>query len=119
MIYGVEPNADHHAQLRERARQAGLEGKYVIVPVGIEDLGERWVKRGEVDSVVTVLCLCSIPRPAFMIGELYRYVKEGGFWILYEHVKVKEGRWVGYYAGESFLICSSYFSWFTANFILT
>jgi SAM-dependent methyltransferase len=90
-IYGVEPNVDHHPRLRERIVQAGLQDKYVIVPVGIEDLGEEWVKKGSVDSVITVLCLCSIPTPEYMISQLYQYIKKGGIWIIYEHVKTKEG----------------------------
>jgi len=53
-IYGVEPNVDQHAKLRERVKEAGLEDLYVIVPVGVEDLGEKWVKRGEVDTIVTI-----------------------------------------------------------------
>ncbi|KAG9232894.1 S-adenosyl-L-methionine-dependent methyltransferase [Amylocarpus encephaloides] len=96
-IYGVEPNVDHHPRLKEKITEAGLQDKYVIVPLGIQDLGEKWVKRGTVDSVVTIQCLCSIPRPREMIEDLYGYIKEGGNWVLYEHVKVKEGRWVGSY----------------------
>ncbi|TVY62916.1 hypothetical protein LSUE1_G007962, partial [Lachnellula suecica] len=62
-IYGVEPNRDHHAALRKQIERCGLEGVYEIVPVGIEDLGRgRWVKEETVDGVVTVLCLCSVPR---------------------------------------------------------
>ena len=53
-IYGVEPNVDQHAKLRERVKEAGLEDVYVIVPVGVEDLEEKWVKRGEVDTIVTI-----------------------------------------------------------------
>ncbi|KAH7420042.1 S-adenosyl-L-methionine-dependent methyltransferase [Cadophora sp. MPI-SDFR-AT-0126] len=87
-IYGVEPNVDQHPKLRERVKEAGLEDIYVIVPVGVEDLGEKWVKRGEVDTIVTIQCLCSVSEPKKMIGELYVYLKDGGSWILYEHVVV-------------------------------
>ncbi|KAH6674245.1 S-adenosyl-L-methionine-dependent methyltransferase [Halenospora varia] len=96
-IYGVEPNVDHHVGLRKRIQEAGLEDKYIILPVGIEDLGTKSVKKESVDSVITIHCLCSIPAPRFMINELYGYIKEGGCWIVYEHVKVKEGRWVAPY----------------------
>lgn len=54
-IYGVEPNKDHHTKLRQKVIEAGLGDIYVICGVGVEDLGERWVKRGDVDCVVTVL----------------------------------------------------------------
>lgn len=85
-IIGVEPNREHHAALRKRIREAGLEGVYEISPVGVEDLGSKWVGQGEVDTVVTIQCLCSVPEPRRMIGELYGYLKIGGTWIVYEHV---------------------------------
>ena len=53
-IYGVEPNRDHHEGLRRNVEEAGLSDIYVIVPVGVQDLGEEWVGRREVDCVVTV-----------------------------------------------------------------
>lgn len=53
-IYGVEPNTDHHDALRKRIKQEGLSDVYVIVPVGAEDLGSKWVAKGEVDSIITV-----------------------------------------------------------------
>jgi hypothetical protein len=101
-IYGVEPNVNHHPKLRERIRKAGLQDKYVIVPVGVEDLGDKWIKQGSVDSVVTVLCLCSIPTPDIMIGDLYKYMKEGGMWILFEHVKTKNAGWLMNYQCKFF-----------------
>ena len=58
-VYGVEPNKDHHEGLRKKIKEAGLSDIYEIVPVGVEELGERWVKRGSVDCVVTVSVLCS------------------------------------------------------------
>lgn len=62
-VYGVEPNPDQHPLLRERISEAGLEGIYEIVPVGVEGLGEKWVRRGEVDAVVTIqVCVFSFPR---------------------------------------------------------
>jgi SAM-dependent methyltransferase len=105
-IYGVEPNRDHHEKLSQRIKEAGLEDIYVIVPVGVEDLG-TWkgdgdvkLKKGEVDSVFTVLVLCSIPEPKRMIRELYGYLKEGGKWIVFEHVVVKEAGLIAMYQGE-------------------
>lgn len=105
-IFGVEPNKDHHALLRQRIKKAGLEDVYVICPVGVEALsegqGEEWeVKKESVDYVVTLQCLCSVPEPRKMMGELYEYLKEGGSWILYEHVVVFEhqGAFMKYYQG--------------------
>jgi len=43
--------------LRRRIKDAGLEDVYEIVPVGIEDLSEKWVEKEGVDCVVTVSTL--------------------------------------------------------------
>lgn len=99
-IYGVEPNRDHHHLLRKRIKQAGLSDVYVIVPVGVEDLGQEWVGEGSVDTVVTVQCLCSVPQPREMINALYGYVKEGGQWLVYEHVITHQGGLIALYQGE-------------------
>ncbi len=103
-IYGVEPNRDHHAALRKRVHEAGLEGIYEIVPVGVEDLGSKWVEQGEADAVVTIQCLCSVPEPRKMIGELYGYLKKGGIWVVYEHVVAfkHQGVLMKKYQGELF-----------------
>ncbi|KAG0645165.1 hypothetical protein D0Z07_9286 [Hyphodiscus hymeniophilus] len=96
-VYGVEPNRDHHELLRRRVKEAGLSDIYEIVPVGVEELGETWVGMGEVDSIVTIQCLCSVPKPKEMINALYGYVKEGGQWIVYEHVVTHHGRFIAAY----------------------
>ncbi|KAK7923009.1 S-adenosyl-L-methionine-dependent methyltransferase [Apiospora marii] len=95
-VYGVEPNRDQHVSLRRKVKEAGLEGVYEIVPVGIEDLGDaaKWggrVEKGSVDCIVSVLCLCSIPAPRDNVRELYGYLKKGGRWYVYEHVRRDEG----------------------------
>ena len=99
-IYGVEPNKDHHDLLRKRIKEAGLSDVYVIVPVGGEELGEEWVEKLSLDSVVTIQCLCSVPRPREMISSLYEYIKEGGQWIVYEHVVTHQGGLITLYQGE-------------------
>ncbi|TKW54282.1 hypothetical protein CTA1_6450 [Colletotrichum tanaceti] len=96
-VYGVEPNTEVHPALKKRVHDAGLEGTYEIVPVGIESLSDptAWggkIDKGSVDCIVSVLCLCSIPEPERNIRELYSYLKKGGRWYLYEHVKAT-GSW--------------------------
>lgn len=104
-IYGVEPNADQHPSLRKAISAAGLEGVYQIVPVGIEDLDDptKWdgrVEKGSVDCIVTILCLCSIPEPEKNIQELYKYLKKGGRWYLYEHVRCEHSWYMRLYQRE-------------------
>ncbi|KAI1428635.1 S-adenosyl-L-methionine-dependent methyltransferase [Xylaria sp. FL1777] len=102
-VYGVEPNAAHHAALRRAVEEAGLQDVYEIVPVGIEDLSssssagsserkKKWegsIEPGSVDCIVSVLCLCSIPDPQQHIHELYELLRPGGRWYVYEHVAVE------------------------------
>lgn len=95
-IYGVEPNVVSAAALRRRVGELGLEGTYEVVPVGIEDLKNEsaWggrIEPGSVDCIVTVQCLCSIPEPEKNVRLLYDYLKEGGRWYVYEHVKAEPG----------------------------
>lgn len=87
-VYGVEPNRNQHASLCQKVKDAGLEHVYQIVPVGIEDLRKAAkVEKESVDCVVSILCLCSIPDPQHNFKELYAYLKKGGRWYVYEHVR--------------------------------
>lgn len=116
-IYGVEPNAAHHVELYQRIAAAGLGDKYEVVPCGIEDLAASGrVEKGSVDCVVSVMCLCSIPEPEQHVKELFGYLKEGGRWFVYEHVrceseKLREcGMGMRVYQGEFvivFILCNS------------
>jgi SAM-dependent methyltransferase len=91
-IYGVEPNPISAAALKRRVEQVGLAGVYEVLPFGIEDLQkETSIKAGSVDCIMTVQCLCSIPEPEKNIRLLYEYLKPGGRWYVYEHVKAEQG----------------------------
>ena len=100
-IYGVEPNLEQHASLRQKVKEAGLEGVYEIVGAGAEELGALGlgIGKGSVDTVVTKQVLCSVPGPERLVRELYGYLKPGGVWIMHEHVKTKERGWVQWYQG--------------------
>lgn len=95
-IYGVEPNPTVHPLLRQQVAAAGLDdGTYEIVPLGIEDLATSGrVPLESVDCIVTIMCLCSIPDPRRNIAQLYRFLKPGGRWYVYEHVRCF--RWQGW-----------------------
>lgn len=98
-IYGVEPNAGLHSQLRENAVKAGLGDVYEIIGCGAEELGSKGgIQKGSVDTIVTVQCLCSIPGPEGVIRDLYPLLKPGGKWLVYEHIKTKyQGDFVGFW----------------------
>ncbi|KAF7555395.1 hypothetical protein G7Z17_g2255 [Cylindrodendrum hubeiense] len=104
-IYGVEPNAQSAAALQQRVKESGLDGTYEVVPVGIEDLNNptAWgthIEPGTVDCIVTVQCLCSIPEPEKNVRLLYNYLKKGGRWYVYEHVRAEYGTVVPYFQGK-------------------
>ncbi|KAK0720910.1 S-adenosyl-L-methionine-dependent methyltransferase [Lasiosphaeris hirsuta] len=103
-IYGVEPNAFVHPPLRAAIAAAGLDDVYEAVPLGIQDLaGSGRVAEGSVDCIVSVLCLCSIPDPAQNIAALYRCLKPGGRWYVYEHVRVFAKQGLGMALYQAFL----------------
>jgi SAM-dependent methyltransferase len=129
-VLGVEPNLESAAALRRKVEESGVGNVYEVVPVGIEELagdetGRLRVAEGEekkamarghveeesVDCIVSVLSLCSIPDPERNIAALYRLLRPGGRWYVYEHVRVNEekaGRAMGMYQGASpFTIYSS------------
>jgi SAM-dependent methyltransferase len=113
-LYGLEPNHALHTNLIERVRGAGLKDVYEIVPAGIQELchatvlGENQfslrIEKGSVDCIVSLLCLCSIPDPEVNIKELYSYLKEGGRWYVFEHVRAGKYWPMRLYQGQ----CNAY-----------
>lgn len=92
-IIGVEPNKAVHPALEASVKKHDLSDVYEVVPLGIQDLAQSGVvAEGEVDCIVSILCLCSIPDPQANIAQLYRYLKPGGRWYVYEHVKCEYSR---------------------------
>ena len=92
-IYGVEPNRDLHAALRQTIKDTGLSDIYEIVPCGVEDfdkLREYGVLEGSIDTLMSVQVLCSVPRPEVMVKAMYRLLKPGGQMIVFEHVKSED-----------------------------
>jgi len=87
----VEPNINFHAELRRKAEKLGLTGKYEIIGRGIQDLHLEGVQEGSIDTFVTTHVLCSIPTPQAVIKQLFPYLKSGGQWLVYEHVRVNNG----------------------------
>ncbi|KAL5411310.1 hypothetical protein PMIN03_004907 [Paraphaeosphaeria minitans] len=106
-VYGVEPNTTAHPGLRMRAHEAGLDNVYHIIPAGIQDISKievteidgstSKIEKGSVDCIVTLLCLCGIPEPEENITELYQYLKKGGRWYIFEHVKTNRNYCMRYY----------------------
>ncbi|KAK0652962.1 S-adenosyl-L-methionine-dependent methyltransferase [Cercophora newfieldiana] len=99
-VFGVEPNPEVHDALRANIAAASLQDTYEIVPLGIEDaLASGRIAPGSVDCIVSVLCLCSIPEPEKNIALLYKCLKPGGRWYVFEHVRTfeEQGRFMRAY----------------------
>jgi len=96
-IYGVEPNPQSAEALRRRVEEVGLDGIYEVIPLGIESLSDpgAWsgttIEPGSIDCIVSILCLCSIPDLDENAKALYKLLKPGGRWYVYEHVKAERG----------------------------
>lgn len=123
-VYGVEPNPDQHTALSQRVKETGLDGVYQVLPVGIEAINEvsidgqgNKIQKGSVDCIVSVLCLCSIPEPEKNIAELHSYLRKGGRWYLYEHVRTKAGPFMKLYQCKSIWTTRSFGLelWLTTN----
>lgn len=92
-IYGVEPNLDLHDALRSNIKKHGLSDVYTIVPCGVENLEklrEYGIMLGSIDTIISVQVLCSVPKPAAIMKDLYQILKPGGQMMVYEHVKSKD-----------------------------
>lgn len=91
----LEPNTHMHARLRSAANAAGFreaEGTLLILSCGAEDAETIVSAVGNggqttVDTLISILSLCSVPSPENTVSSLVREVlKPGGQWLFYEHV---------------------------------
>jgi SAM-dependent methyltransferase len=100
-IYAVEPNPGQHAQLRQSAKDAGLQDIFEVIAQPVEALqAQAGIKKGSIDTVVTVQVLCSISDHQGVIKELYEYLKPGGQWLVFEHVLCRPSAPVWRYQGR-------------------
>lgn len=90
-LYLVEPNTDFHTALRKRIKELGLAGKCQIVR-WVEDLKKVGVEAGTVDTITTVHVLCSVQSPGPLVKTLYQDLTPNGQWLVYEHVKARNGQ---------------------------
>lgn len=89
----LEPNVLMHGEIRKSAANVGLtkESKsLLILPYGAEDIPQILSALEEsqsVDTLVSILTLCSIPAPIPTIKDLVdQLLKPGGQLLIYEHV---------------------------------
>jgi hypothetical protein len=91
----LEPNTRMHAEIRAKAVAAGFSeaaGSLLILGCGAEDVGKILadVARDSVDSMISVLTICSFPAspaPETVLEALVRaLLRPGGTLLFYEHV---------------------------------
>ncbi|KJA15227.1 hypothetical protein HYPSUDRAFT_80576 [Hypholoma sublateritium FD-334 SS-4] len=106
----LEPNTLMHARIRAEAAAAGFaeaDGSLVVLACGAEDTGAILAKLSltptpsspthspshpshtppQIDTLISVLTLCTVPRPARTLASLVRSVlKPGGRFLMAEHV---------------------------------
>ena len=83
-----------HAQIRTRAEAAGFtesDGSLVILSLGAQDTDAICAAMGStqpVDTIVSILTLCSVPNThQAIVGLLEKVLKPGGMLVYFEHVK--------------------------------
>jgi SAM-dependent methyltransferase len=97
MAYGAEPGVDMHAMLSLNAKKAGLGDKYHILACGAEPeslipalaregLLTKGSDVGVFDEIVSIRVLCGVPNPQETVKGLYRLLKPGGRFVVFEHV---------------------------------
>ncbi|KAF6747554.1 S-adenosyl-L-methionine-dependent methyltransferase [Ephemerocybe angulata] len=88
----LEPNVNMHPLLRKAAFDAGYresDGSFVLLACGAEETTKilAALDSKPVDTIISVLTLCSVPGPQKAIHNLVRDVLvPGGLFLLYEHV---------------------------------
>lgn len=90
----LEPNTRMHPRIRTSANDAGFseeDGTLTILSCGAEDvlsiLEALGATQPPVDTIVSVLTLCTVPSPERTMRNLVRDVlKPGGQFLFYEHV---------------------------------
>ena len=88
-LVAVETNREHHANLLKSARDAGLQDRFEIASVPVEELTRTGVEKGSFNAVVTLHVLCSAGEPQAVARAGYELLKPGGRWFVFEHVRTQ------------------------------
>ncbi|KAI0337886.1 hypothetical protein BDW22DRAFT_1363671 [Trametopsis cervina] len=90
----LEPNTHMHDEIRKNANAAGFyehTGTLLVLALGAEETGLITSALGgphTVDTLVSILTLCSVPTPETIIPVLIEQIlKPGGMMLYFEHVR--------------------------------
>ena len=114
-IYGAEPNAHFYPALMTKAKDAGLDGRYIPINAGAQPdsllpaLREAGVlprnssslpEEGIFDSIVAVKSMCSAPQSQMLdtLVVIRALLKPGGEFLFFEHLQNDTSRFTQCYA---------------------
>ena len=90
----LEPNIHMHSEIRKRAQEAGFteaDDSLLILSYGAQDTARICAALGDnelIDTLISILTLCSIPSPNRTLKNLVENVlKPGGTLLFYGHVR--------------------------------
>jgi SAM-dependent methyltransferase len=87
----LEPNELMHSEIRARANAAGFsesDGSLTILSCGAQEISAILDAIQPVDTIISILTICSIPEPQASLAAMVKQVlKPGGQLLFYEHVQ--------------------------------
>lgn len=93
-IYGIEPNANFIPSLSAKAKDHGLDEKYIVINAALEDeeiLATHRIVDGSIDTVVCMQVLCSVPDVDAAAKRIWKLLKPGGQLVYWEHQGSSDG----------------------------
>lgn len=84
----LEPNVHMHPYIRSLAESLDYSesaGTLQILSCGAEDI-TSWIPRDSVDTMISILTLCTVPDLPGTLNGLVVTLKPGGIFLFYEHV---------------------------------
>ncbi|KAJ7280237.1 S-adenosyl-L-methionine-dependent methyltransferase [Mycena rebaudengoi] len=90
----LEPNVLMHEQIRKKAHAAGYteaDGTLLVLSCGAEDTASiASALSGKVETIISIMTLCTVPRPQATICNLVEDVlAPGGTLIFHEHIRAE------------------------------
>lgn len=92
-IYGIEPNSSYRDFIATKLKKIELQDKYKLLACGLEDsdiLGSEGITEGTIDTILSIQVLCAAEDVKGLMREVWKYLKLGGSFVFWEHVKNKD-----------------------------
>lgn len=89
-LFLVEPNENMIPKLKEEVDAAGLTAITTIINAPAQDIDALYaagLNDGQVDSIIFIMVLCSVPNSDYVLKRMYKLLKPGGQFLFLEHVQ--------------------------------